>query len=201
MPDGFSRILHIYTGLALKSNIHRYCRIYREKQRGRPCGWTDKPAAQHRLFWDVFSAELGLLFTPVKQLPQNCTFSNNFNELQRYERRTVKLRLYGSVNISIREWDKSLGAARAVCSMQKTADGILNFNSRGMLSTILAMLFISLFETSSKIILLALQTAQFKLSFEMSIPTKYCISIMINGKSLWIFTDSCWGFIPHHHLG
>jgi ABC-type bacteriocin/lantibiotic exporter with double-glycine peptidase domain len=37
----------------------------------------------------VFAAELGLLFTPVKQLPQNCTFSNNFNELQRYGRRTA----------------------------------------------------------------------------------------------------------------
>jgi hypothetical protein len=55
-----------------------------------------------------------------------------------------------------------------VCSMQKTADGILNFSSRCMLNTVLVMLFMSLPETSSNIILLALQTAQFKLSLEIA---------------------------------
>jgi hypothetical protein len=77
--------------------------------------------------------------------------------------------LYDFADILVNACDIYLGAARAVCSMQKTADGILNFNSRCMLNTVLVMLFMSLPETSSNIILLALQTAQFKLSFEMSI--------------------------------
>ena len=49
------------------------------------------------------------------------------------------------------------------------------------------MLFISLPETNSKIILLALQTAQFKLSFEMSIPMKKIkLSIILNEFNLYL---------------
>jgi hypothetical protein len=79
LPDGFSRILHINAGLLLIATSNRYCSIYREKQ-----GEQIDQRYNITYFQGVLAARLGLLSSPVKQLPKIALFptiSMNFKDM------------------------------------------------------------------------------------------------------------------------